>query len=223
MNLVFGGITGEAFFNEEQMSMSKPKSVDGLEELGRIRLSQSFFMREFLYSEIANFYQVQNIPENPDLAIEVGKRLCEELLEPLNATFGRIAIRSAYRSPGVNSLGNEKGHNCAANEKNYAGHIWDHLDSEGCKGATACVVVPWFSDRYAEGADWRGLAYWIHNHLPYSELQFFPKLAAFNINWHEKPKKTIYSYIEPKGLLLRGEEPNNSFAHFYAGFPTLRR
>ena len=25
----------------------------------------------------------------------------------------------------------------------------------------------------------------IHDHLPYSELQFFPELAAFNIGWHD--------------------------------------
>ena len=72
--------------------MRVPQSIDALEELGRIRLSQSIYMRDFLYSEISNFYGVPNIPENPELAIEVGKRLCEELLEPLNATFGRIAI-----------------------------------------------------------------------------------------------------------------------------------
>ena len=202
--------------------MRKPSSIDALEELGRVRLSPSFFMRDFLYSEISNFYGIQNIPENPDLAIEVGRRLCEELLEPLNATFGRLEIRSAYRSPAVNALGNEKGHNCASNEKNYAAHIWDHLDADGLKGATACVVVPWFADRYAKGADWRALAYWSHNHLPYSELQFFGKLCAFNINWHEQPKRSIYSYVEPKGYLLRGEGPNDVYACYYEGLPDVR-
>ncbi|MEA2806936.1 MAG: hypothetical protein QOJ17_1077, partial [Rhodospirillaceae bacterium] len=49
----------------------KPKSVAALEDLGRIRLSRSFFMRDFLYSEIANHYGVPNVPENPDLAVEV--------------------------------------------------------------------------------------------------------------------------------------------------------
>ena len=74
--------------------MRKPESVKALETLGRERLSKSFFMRDFLYSEVANFYRLPNIPENPDLAIANGKRLCEELLEPLQATFGRITIRS---------------------------------------------------------------------------------------------------------------------------------
>src|SRR5437588_1124399 len=110
---------------------------------------------------------------------------------PVKANVGHTSPHRATTSPAVNALGNEKGHSCASNESNFAGHIWDHLDGDGLRGATACVAVPWFADLYAQGADWRAMAYWIHNHLPYSSLQFFPKLAAFNINWHEKPKRTV--------------------------------
>lgn len=201
--------------------MRTPQSVSSLEELGRIRLSASFFMRDFLYSEIANFYGRPNLPHDPDLAIAVGKKLCEELLEPLQATFGRVAIRSAYRSEEINALGNERGHNCGANESNYAAHIWDRKDAEGLSGAMACIVLPWFTDRYQQGADWRALAYWIHDHLPYSQLQFFPKLCAFNIGWHEKPKRSVYSYIEPKGLLFRGEPGESDYQRWYTDFPAL--
>jgi len=203
--------------------MTATMSVDTLEDLGRVRLSSSFFMRDFLYSEIAAKYGILNAPDDRELAIEVGKHLCEELLEPLNATFGRVAIRSAYRSCKVNQKGNEEGHNCARNEKNYAGHIWDRRDADGLSGATACVVIPWFADRYAAGADWRGMAYWIHDHLPYSELQFFPKLAAFNISWHERPKRKIYSYIEPKGFLSTGEASGAEHKALYSDFPAFPR
>lgn len=201
--------------------MRAPKSVEALEDLGRVRLSRNFFMRDFLYSEISNLYGVPNVPENPDLAIQNGRHLCEQLLEPLQVAFGRIAIRSAYRSPAVNALGNEKGHNCGSNESNYAGHIWDHPDKNGKRGAMACVVVPWFLERYEQGADWRALAYWIHNHLSYSQLQFFPKLCAFNIGWHEEPARSVYSFIAPKGILVRGEPPNPKLASHYEGFPLL--
>jgi hypothetical protein len=67
--------------------------VRSTEQLGRVRLSRSFFMRDFLYSEIANFHGIPNLPDDPNLAIAAGKRLCEELLEPLQATF--VASRSA--------------------------------------------------------------------------------------------------------------------------------
>lgn len=201
--------------------MRTPQSVNSLEDLGRVRLSHSFFMRDFLYSEIANFYGIQNIPENPDLAVDVGSQLCQTLLEPLQATFGRIAIRSAYRSLAVNQLGNEKKLSCGSNDSNFARHIWDKRDAQGHKGATACVVVPWFTDKYEAGADWRSLAYWIHDHLPYSELQFFPKLCAFNIGWHEKPARRIESYVEPKGLLFREQPVFGQHSSLYEGFPQL--
>jgi len=201
--------------------MRKPKSVNGLEKLGNVRLSDSFYMREFLYSETANIHGIQNIPDNPDLAIEVGRKLCKELLEPLNTTFGRIAIRSSFRSADLNKFANEHGHNCAKNEDNYAGHIWDHLDADSLKGATACIALPWFTSRYEKGADWRALAYWIHDHLPYSELEFFPAICAFNISWHEKPKKRIYSYISPKGYLLKDEKGISGKSEMYTDFPSL--
>ena len=63
--------------------MRKPASMWSLETLGRVRLSRHFYMRDFLHSEIGSFYGIPNIPENPDLAIENGRQLCEQLLDPL--------------------------------------------------------------------------------------------------------------------------------------------
>ncbi|GAA0594305.1 hypothetical protein [Caenispirillum bisanense] len=189
--------------------MRKPGSIKALEDLGRVRLSKSFFMRDFLYSEIANWHGIPNVPDDPGLAIAAGRKLCEELLEPLQDTFGRIAVRSAYRSCEVNGFGNANKLNCASNEANYAGHIWDRCNAAGCMGATACIVIPWFADRYEAGTPWQAMAWWIHDHLPYSELCFFPKLAAFNITWHETPARTIYSYAEPKGWLTKPGMPNH--------------
>jgi len=77
-------------------------------------------------------------------------------------------------------------------------------------GAMATVVVPWFADRYRDGADWRALAWWIHDHLSYSQLQFFPKLAAFNIGWHERPRRRIDSFIAAKGCLTDREWPTTT-------------
>jgi len=158
------------------------------------------------------------------LAIAAGRKLCEQLLEPLQETFGRLAIRSAYRAPAVNEFGNRHGLGCASNLRNYGRHIWDRRDAEGAMGAMATIVVPWFADRYHDGADWRALAWWVHDHLPYSQLQFFPKLAAFNIGWHERPQRRIDSFIAPRGCLTRPGMANHegSHAEFYSGFPRLR-
>ena len=203
--------------------MKRPASFASLEKLGRVRLSENFFMRDFLYSEIANFYGLANIPDNADLAIRAGQKLCEELLEPLKANFGHVAIRSAYRSPKVNEFGNQNKLNCARNDTNYAHHIWDRLDDQGHMGATACIVVPWFADCYEKGADWRALAWWIHDNLPYATQYFFPIRAALNLQWHERPIRRIDSYIrDGRGNLTRPGKSNHYGDHsqYYNWFPT---
>jgi hypothetical protein len=187
-----------------------------------VQLSPSFFMRDFLYSEIAAIHGLCNIPDDPDLAIAAGRKLCTELLEPLQETFGRIAIRSAYRSAEVNGFSNAHGLSCSCNEANFAGHIWDRRDASGKMGATACIVVSSYLPLYQRTGDWRPLAWWIHDHLPYSTLEFFPRLAAFNINWHEQPRREIRSFAPPKGCLTRPGMPNHEGRHdaFYASLLT---
>lgn len=166
-----------------------------LEDLGRVRLSRSFFMREFLFSEVATAHGIVNVPDNASLAVEAGRRLCEELLEPLQANFGRLSIRSGYRSTALNDLCHSKGLGCAASARNFSRHIWDRRDAAGHIGAMACVVSPWLADFTAVHRNWLPMAAWIRERLPYSEVVFFPRLAAFNIGWHERPKGTIRTHV----------------------------
>lgn len=193
--------------------MRKPQSVQTLTDFGRVRLSKSFFMRDFLFSDIASIHGFSNIPDDPELAIAAGTRLCEDLLEPIQDAFGRVAVRSAYRSSEVNAFGSARDYSCASNENNYAGHIWDVRDRDGCMGATACVVVPSVWDRFQQPGDWRKLAWWVHDTLPYSSLFFFPRYFAFNITWHERPERRIDSYVEPRGCLTKPGMDNHGVEH----------
>lgn len=188
-------------------------SVASLEKWGRTRLSRTFFLRDFLFSDIAAVHGFTNFPDDVELAITAGKRLCHDLLEPIQDTFGRIAIRSAYRSAEVNEFGNERKLNCASNEANAAGHIWDMRDRNNQIGATACIIVPSFIDRFGEEGDWQKLAWWVHDHLPYSSMYFFPKLWAFNLTWSEQPVRRIDSYVKPVGCLTQPGRDNHSGSH----------
>ena len=209
--------------------MRVPRSVKSLEEFGRIRLSNSFFMREFLHSEIAQIERIPNIPENPTHVVEVGRKLCEKVLEPIQDGLGRISIRSGYRCPAINTKGaeNNSQYNCARNESNYGRHIWDFPSVDGAKGATACIVVPSFVEYYERTRHWQALAWWVHDNIPaYSSMYFYPKLAAFNITWSEKPEKRIDSYITPKGCLTKPGCTNfdgrheNEYREFLSGIET---
>lgn len=205
--------------------MRKPASMWSLETFGRVRLSKHFYMRDFMYSEISGFHGVPNIPENPDLAVENGRWFCTELLDPLEETFGRVAVRSGYRSSALNTYGNENKLNCARSDNPMECHIWDR-DSGPQAIAGASIVIPWFADHYAKGRDWRDLAWWMHDHLPYSDIWFFPKLAAFNLVWRAAPQRTISSYIAPRGMLLRAGDAPAESAEIrqarYADFPAFR-
>lgn len=164
-----------------------------LDKLGRVRLSKHYQMRQFLHSETGTAYGIPNVPDDPDLAIKAGRKLCQHILEPLTEAFGPLIVRSGFRSAKLNAVGSKYGLACASNEKNYAYHIWDHRDTNGHMGAAACIVVPSFNAGETELQTWQDMAAWIDTNLDYHRLTFFKRDNAFNIGWHEHPKQEIFS------------------------------
>ena len=212
----FAANQGEA---DELFGKNRKRLFDALEALGRQRLSENFYMRDFLYSEISAVYGIPNIPSDPETAIKAGMGLCENLLEPLHRTFKGVVVRSAFRSRVVNAYGNALGHNCGSNSRNRAKHIWDWPLEDGCIGATACIVIPWFirTERYQQTRDWRPLAWYIHDHLKdYSEMVFFATNAAFNLTWRERdPLREISSKAQPhKGALDHSGDHSSTYSDF---------
>ena len=136
-------------------------NVKSLEEFGRSRLSKNFQMREMLHSEIAQINGILNAPDDIAMAIEAGSNLCQKVLEPIQDIWGKVIVRSAYRSEEVNAWGNANKANCSSNERCYAAHIWDKRDADGRIAATASIVVPSYLDYYEHSSDWASLAWWI--------------------------------------------------------------
>lgn len=194
-----------------------------LDEIGRIQLSRSFYMRDFLFSEIGAAYAIPNIPDDLELAVYTGRELCERILEPLQATFGRIHVRSGYRSSRLNAFGNSRGLNCSSNRRTFADHIWDRRDAEGQAGACACIVIPWFLEHHRAN-EWERLAWFLHDHLDYHRIVFFGRQAAANIGWRENPLREIRSHTAPRGILTGPGMLNGWGDHSdqYPGFPEFR-
>lgn len=213
--------------------MKKPQSVAELTELGRARLSEHFFMREMLYSEVANFHGMPNIPDDPELAIEAGSKLCRLVLEPMRQGLGHITIRSAYRSPSVNGYCNERlkqgdlAYFCGENEFNRARHIWDQRDAAGHIGATVSLVIPGYLDHYEQSGDFKALAWWLKDHIEhYAEIAFYPRQCAFNIRWYEGPSERSITRVEPAARTLLTKSSMENFAGdhraAYAGILPVR-
>ena len=76
------------------------------------------------------------------------------------------------------------------------------------------MIVNAFVPFYERTGDWEAMAWWVHDHLPYHDMEFFPKMAAFNLQWREEPERRISSFIPPRrGLLTRSGMDNWSGRH----------
>ena len=179
--------------------MRKPASMKALEELGRVRLSEHFFMREMLTARSRTSTASRISRTIPTLRSRPERGSARSCSNPCTRRSDTCRVRSAFRSVEVNTYGAErqdKGYSCGKTDWNRSRHVWDRRDAEGCMGATACIVIPWFIPRYEAGT-WHALAWWIHDHLPYSDMMFFAvkgKNCAFNLRWHERPARRIEAY-----------------------------
>lgn len=67
-----------------------------------MRLSPHFYLREFIRSQAASRFGIDNTPSNPH--IENLRHLCINVLEPIRLYFGPVRITSGYRCPAVNRI-----------------------------------------------------------------------------------------------------------------------
>ena len=74
------------------------KTTAKYDQLTRTRLSKNFILRDFMFCAASAAQGLSNYPENPDAVIKAGRALCEQILEPILAHFGRFAITYGYQS-----------------------------------------------------------------------------------------------------------------------------
>ena len=67
-----------------------------------MRLSKNFSLSEFIRSQVAIRYDLQNMP-GPGQVLAL-QALCREVLEPIREHWGPVSISSGYRSEQVNKL-----------------------------------------------------------------------------------------------------------------------
>jgi len=64
------------------LSLKAPMSVRAAEEFSRVRLSQSFFMRDFLFSEIAAIERMSNLPDDQSWQSRLAARFARTCSNP---------------------------------------------------------------------------------------------------------------------------------------------
>jgi zinc D-Ala-D-Ala carboxypeptidase len=121
-------------------------TIAGAILLGAVTMTDGFNYNDFVYSDTANKYNIQNVP-SPD-QIENGKALFENIVKPIRDRFGEIRITSAYRNPELNKLVGGVG------------------DSQHMAGQAIDIQTPGIS-RYQ-------VAHWIIENLEYDQLILEP-------------------------------------------------
>lgn len=108
-----------------------------------MNLSPNFTLTEFTKSQAALRLKIDNTP--PQQAIDAMKLLCEKVLEPVRAHFGKpIILSSGYRSPALNKA------------------IGGAPTSQHAKGEAADFEIP--------GLDNYEVAKWMEAKLNYDQL-----------------------------------------------------
>lgn len=97
---------------------SRQYTFKEIQRFSSLRLSKHFTMRDFLYSNVAEAYNLSNLPDDFNKAIYTGTKLCGKILEPLIETCGPILLGSGYRSPTVNTVMQTQG----LGRAEYTGH-----------------------------------------------------------------------------------------------------
>ena len=186
--------------------MRKPASMKALEKLGRIRLSEHFFMREMLYSEIANF------PRHPERAGRSRprhrrgtgnpalRRAARAVARHLRARLDPLRLplrRGQHLRPRAIKQGLQLRRNDLELRAPRLGPgamptaAWEPPPASSSPGSSRATEA---------GTPWQAMAWWVHDHLPYSDMAFFPTYAAFNLRWCERPAQRIESFARAQGM-----------------------
>jgi len=157
-------------------------NLKDLQAFGCLQLSKSFFVRDFLYSEAADYYGIPNLPQKPELMVITGREFCRRILEPLSATFGPLHIRTGYLADEI----------CAITEYPSDPFQWDRIEGDDGIGAGAEIVIPGRPEQLFDQGIWQNIANWISERLPIHQVLFNLNRRTITISWHSCPERAVY-------------------------------
>lgn len=129
-----------------------------------MNLSANFTLAEMSRSAGAIRRGLDNTP--PPAAVAALRFLCQHVLEPVRAHFGRpVRITSGYRSPAVNKA------------------VGGSARSQHCKGEAADFTVPGVSNL--------SLAQWMMRNIRYDQLIYeFGEAGWIHCSWRDGPLRS---------------------------------
>jgi hypothetical protein len=209
--------------NENQASLGKSGPRDARKAqiaewdwCQKTRLSKNFILRDFLYSSEAAARGLSNLPEDPQMVVQAGKALCEKILEPVLARFGRFAITFGYQCrEAIEADMPESARR--ANPRSSNPHQWDRQT--------------WGDQIYARVDLWpfcvedgqvskHAFGHWIMHTLDVDLLMQFTRSNIYCVTISPKPRRVWIGW----GNVKKGERRQTVFMgarYWQRTFPTL--
>lgn len=194
-------------------------TVREYEVLARVRLSQNFILRDFLFSTDAAAHGFSNFPEDPDMVVRAGRELCEKVLEPVLARWGRFAITFAYQSrealefKWTQEKRDTKG-------RNSNPHHWDR-GSFGDEVYARLDILPFCVE---DGlVDRHEFGHWLMHNLDIDLLMQWSRSSVYCISISPKPRRIWLEWGEidaPRCTTFMGTD---YWHHVYPNLPEEQR
>lgn len=190
-----------SLFGENPPRKPTKKFCAEYEELGRTRLSRNFILRDLLFSTDSAALGLTNFPERPDLVVHAGAALCEKILEPVLAEFGRFAITFGYQSrEGIDYwLSQEETRKATSNP-----HQWDRGTPFG-DGVFARIDILPFCVEDGEVSR-EAFGHWLMHRLDIDLLMQWTRSNVYCITISPQPRRVWVEW----GSVKRGEPSNTT-------------
>lgn len=196
--------------NKEQQARLK-----AYDKWTRTRVSKNFILREFLYSSRADYFGVSNKPSDmPEQVVKSAKALCEQVLEPILAKFGKFFITYGYQSRKI--LDTLYPTNAP---KSSSPHQWDRGTFGSDIYARVDIVPVCVEDGEVTHEEFLE---WVIYNTPADLLMFWRKTNTFCISIAPTPRRVALEWVQ----MGKGEGGSNKITYIGADFwknvyPTL--
>lgn len=174
------------------------------EELCKTRLSKNFILRDFMFSTEAAVAGHSNFPsDNVDQVIESGKSLCNTVLEPILAQFGRFHVTFGYQCRATMEL---RSKDLRDNPTKSSPHHWDRQTMGKSVYARVDIWPMCVEDGEVSKADF---GRWMMMNLDIDLLQMWGHSNIFCVTISPKPRRVWLEWV-PMG---QGENGSNKIEH----------
>ncbi len=219
----FNAVTEQADFGfaRPPTDTLKKRHPGEFDSLARTRLSKNFILRDFLFCSYSAANGLSNFPENPTTTIDAGRALCERVLEPVLAHFGRFAITYGYQSR--ESMDRELDRDDqSVGPHSSSPHHWDRGTFAGQQYARVDILPYCVEDGDIEKPDF---GHWLMHNLDLDLCMTWTKSNVFCLTVSPLPRRCWVQWGrtrlgEPKQEMIMGAD---YWQRVYPGLPPDQR